>query len=189
MCLGSETMLNGNQGKYAHEVHGESGFGRIYDHANAFPDVEDISQGWEDLYQPPLTRSKLEDYHDASNLFVRSYKPAHEELVDLVKLLPPKSITVITIGPLTNLALAIQHNRDVILSRVRRVVSMAGAIDAPGNVTPVAEFNVWSDPEAMQVVLDATKQNNSTNHPGLDVHLVPVDGTCFCQFIQLFTWL
>lgn len=60
-------------------------------------------------------------------------------------------ITLIGIGPATNLALALM-TEPALLSRVARVVLMSGAW-AEGNVTPAAEFNAWSDPEAVAVLL------------------------------------
>ena len=60
-------------------------------------------------------------------------------------------LTLIAIGPLTNLALAeIRHPG--VLARARAVLVMGGAIGHPGNVTPFGEFNFWADPRAAQVV-------------------------------------
>lgn len=75
-------------------------------------------------------------------------------------------MTLIALGPLTNVALA--HARDAAtLGQLARVVVMGGAVDVPGNVTPAAEFNIHVDPEAADEVLDA----------GLPVDLVPLDAT------------
>lgn len=73
-------------------------------------------------------------------------------------------LTLVTLGPLTNLALAVQ--RDTTLpSRLARVVTMGAVADHIGNVTPVAEFNMWADPHAVDVVLQS----------GLDVEFVGWD--------------
>ena len=68
----------------------------------------------------------------------------------------PGEVTLVAIGPLTNLAKAIRWHRDVAKS-VKRIVIMGGAVaalpDGAGNVTPNAEFNFWVDPEAAHVVL------------------------------------
>jgi purine nucleosidase len=66
----------------------------------------------------------------------------------------PGELTVVAIGPLTNLGLALLLEPSL-PSLVSRVVVMGGAVGAPGNVTPVAEANVWHDPEAAQLVVDA----------------------------------
>ncbi len=58
---------------------------------------------------------------------------------------------IITLGPLTNLALAIQRDRSIV-KRIKRCVVMGGAACTEGNVTPAAEYNIWCDPEAAQIV-------------------------------------
>jgi len=66
----------------------------------------------------------------------------------------PGEVTILAIGPLTNIALAIRLEPDII-SLVKRIVYMGGAFDVPGNMTPAAEFNWWFDPEAAQMSLRA----------------------------------
>ena len=75
-------------------------------------------------------------------------------------------LTLIALGPLTNVALALARDRGA-LGRLARVVIMGGAVDVPGNVTLTAEFNFHVDPEAARQVLEA----------GLNVDLVPLDAT------------
>jgi inosine-uridine nucleoside N-ribohydrolase len=76
------------------------------------------------------------------------------------------ALTLIALGPLTNLALALRRD-PARLRRVGRIVVMGGAISAPGNVTAAAEFNFYVDPDAAAAVLEA----------GLPVDLVPLDVT------------
>lgn len=64
----------------------------------------------------------------------------------------PGEVTIVSTGPMTNLALALQRDPNV-LSKARRVVCMGGALRVPGNVTPAAEFNVFADPHAAREVL------------------------------------
>ena len=66
-----------------------------------------------------------------------------------------------TLGPLTNVALALQRKPDI-AAKVGRCVVMGGAPCCEGNVTPAAEYNIWCDPEAARIVL----------HSGLPVELV-----------------
>jgi inosine-uridine nucleoside N-ribohydrolase len=63
----------------------------------------------------------------------------------------PGEITVVALGRLTNLALAISVEPQV-ASALRRLIVMGGAITVPGNATPVASANLWGDPEAADVV-------------------------------------
>lgn len=62
----------------------------------------------------------------------------------------PGEITVAAIGPMTNLALALGRRPDL-AQKLRQVVFMGGSTGA-GNVTPAAEFNIWADPEAADIV-------------------------------------
>ena len=64
----------------------------------------------------------------------------------------PGCIDLVCLGPLTNIALAIALDR-TLAEKVRRCVIMGGAGYGPGNMTPVAEYNFWCDPEAARIVL------------------------------------
>ena len=64
----------------------------------------------------------------------------------------PHEVTLVAVGPMTNLALAFRQRPDL-AALVKGVVFMGGNARVPGNVTPAAEFNIWFDPEAAQVVL------------------------------------
>lgn len=78
----------------------------------------------------------------------------------------PGEITLITLGPLTNVAQALLRDRDA-MRKVHRVVSMGGAFLVPGNTSAVAEFNIATDPEAAQIVVGS----------GLPLTLIPLDVT------------
>lgn len=66
----------------------------------------------------------------------------------------PGQLTLIALGPLTNLA-RLQQRHPAALGLARQIVAMGGAVETPGNVTPYAEFNFHSDPLAAQQVLSA----------------------------------
>jgi len=74
---------------------------------------------------------------------------AAEAIVELIETHP--GIVMVTLGPLTNVALALQK-RSEIAKKVSRCVVMGGAPCCEGNVTPAAEYNIWCDPEAAQIV-------------------------------------
>ncbi len=73
-------------------------------------------------------------------------------------------IELVTIGPLTNVAKALDEQPNL-KKHLNKITMMAGAAQVPGNVTPAAEFNVWADPEAAAKVFNA----------GIDFDLVPLD--------------
>jgi purine nucleosidase len=109
----------------------------------------------------PLTRP-LEDavwFHGRDGLGDHGYQPAAptaaagfavDAIVRIVQANP--GIEIITLGPLTNLALALRQWPQL-AANVSRCVVMGGAPCCEGNVTPAAEFNFWVDPEAARVVL------------------------------------
>lgn len=84
----------------------------------------------------------------------------------------PGEVTILALGPLTNLALAFRKDPEIV-PLIKRIVYMGGAIDVPGNVTPAAEFNWWFDPEAARIVLRA---------PVREHVIVPLDVTNSARF-------
>jgi purine nucleosidase len=78
----------------------------------------------------------------------------------------PQEITIISVGPLTNLALVVNKAPEI-ASLVKEVVIMGGAVYVPGNVTPYGEANIMADPEAADQVFSS----------GLPITLVGLDVT------------
>jgi pyrimidine-specific ribonucleoside hydrolase len=76
---------------------------------------------------------------------------AVDQLAALLSGAEPGSVTIAAIGPLTNVALLLALRPDL-ADRIERLVVMGGS-QGRGNITPVAEFNIWTDPEAAQRVL------------------------------------
>lgn len=76
------------------------------------------------------------------------------------------TITLCPLGPLTNIAAAFNQAPDII-ERVQEVVLMGGAYFEVGNITPTAEFNIYVDPEAAEIVLKS----------GADITMMPLDVT------------
>lgn len=75
---------------------------------------------------------------------------AIDALIELIKA-NPGEVTLVTLGPLTNVAAALVRAPEI-AQLVARGVVMGGAANVVGNVTPVAEYNIWCDPEAARIV-------------------------------------
>lgn len=92
-------------------------------------------------------------------------QPAQDFIIEQVKK-RPKEITIIAVGPLTNVALSIQKAPEII-PLIKEVIIMGGAVKVPGNVNAYAEANMIADPEAADYVFSS----------GLNITLVGLDVT------------
>lgn len=104
-----------------------------------------------EIFEPA---SPLEDIH------------AVDFIIEALRRQPDKTITLCPLGPLTNIAMAFERAPDVI-SRVEQIVLMGGGYFEGGNITPSAEFNIFVDPEAAQIVFAA----------GVPLTMMPLDVT------------
>jgi purine nucleosidase/pyrimidine-specific ribonucleoside hydrolase len=141
VAIGASSPLN-KAHISAQDVHGTDGLGEIYrlnkpDGTPVYPDIS-------------LDR----DVPCATDLILSTIKKY------------PSEITLITIGPLTNLANTILTCHGA-LKDVAEIIIMGGALNVPGNITPFAEYNVFADPHAAKIVLSS----------GLPIVLVPLDVT------------
>ena len=87
-------------------------------------------------------------------------------IIDTLRAEPPGTVTLCPLGPLTNIATALTRAPDI-GPRIAGIVLMGGAYFEVGNITPAAEFNIYVDPEAAQVVL----------HSGAPITVMPLDVT------------
>src|SRR2546421_2147755 len=120
---------------------------------------------WKKLFeQPPpdsiITEAAKDTDHltEPTSSFRPTSLPAHQEILRILRENEPDTITIVAIGPLTNCALAAAEDPETFL-RVKEVVTMGGAVDATGNITPVAEFNVFADTSAAARVYALTSLN------------------------------
>jgi len=113
--------------------------------------------------RPLVRRPVVADYVHGSNglgnveLPEPQLRPVGRHAVDVIieKVMEARGeITLVPIGPLTNIALAVREEPRI-AQYVREVVIMGGALRVPGNVTPAAEFNIYADPHAAHMVLHA----------------------------------
>jgi inosine-uridine nucleoside N-ribohydrolase len=99
-------------------------------------------------------------------------KNAANLIIDIVNA-NPGEITILCIGPVTNLALALLKD-PTLRKKIKNVVSMAGTIHYPGNATPSSEYNVFCDPESFDILLRS----------GIDLTNDPLDVTYKCLFTK-----
>lgn len=94
----------------------------------------------------------------------------------------PGEITLVPVGPLTNIALALRLEPKIV-DLVAEIVLMGGAAHVPGNITPLAEANIYHDPHAAQMVFSAEWQVTMV---GLDVtHQVVMDNEYFDHLLAV----
>jgi purine nucleosidase len=87
-------------------------------------------------------------------------------LIETLKREPAGSVTLCTLGPLTNIATALERAPEI-AGRVRELVMMGGGFFEGGNITPAAEFNIYVDPEAAAAVFKS----------GIPIVMMPLDVT------------
>ena len=95
-------------------------------------------------------------------------QPQHgvDFIIETLRNNPPGTITLVPIGPLTNIGVAFKRAPDII-ERVEEIVLMGGAYFEVGNITPAAEFNIYVDPEAADIVFKS----------GVKITVMPLDVT------------
>ncbi len=91
---------------------------------------------------------------------------AVDYLIRTLRAAPEKSVTLAMLGPETNLALALTQAPDIVKG-IREIVIMGGAHFNGGNITPAAEFNIFADPHAAEIVLKS----------GAPITMLPLDVT------------
>lgn len=87
-------------------------------------------------------------------------------IIDTLRDQPPHSVILCPLGPLTNIAMALEKAPDI-ATRIRQIVLMGGAYFEVGNITPAAEFNIYVDPQAADIVFKS----------GVDIVVMPLDVT------------
>lgn len=95
-------------------------------------------------------------------------QPGHavDFIIDTVRREDPGTVTLCPLGPLTNIATALQRAPDIAM-RIQEIVLMGGAYFEVGNITPTAEFNIYVDPEAAEIVFNS----------GISLTVMPLDVT------------
>jgi len=129
---------------------------------HAAPDAAYVhgNDGFGDIGYAPAARAP-EDEHAVQAILRLSHEYAGR-------------LSLIALGPLTNIALALKLD-PTLPTRVARFVTMAGAVTGHGNITPAAEFNVYFDPEAARIVFEAFPRFDLSDWEATVAHGLPHD--------------
>jgi len=128
-----------------------------------------VYPGEEEPMSGEVPMNEIDNCHGDDGLGDIGLSPSHRKaenkkavdfILDTLANEEEKTVDIVCLGPLTNLAQALMKNPDIV-KRVRAVYSMGGSVLC-GNVTPVAEFNYWVDPKAAEIVYQS----------GLQVHMI-----------------
>jgi purine nucleosidase len=95
-------------------------------------------------------RDGLGDHNYPAPRQAAEKQQAVDAIIETIEANP--GLVLVTLGPLTNVALAVSKKPGIV-AKVSRCVVMGGAPCCEGNVTPAAEYNIWVDPEAAQIVM------------------------------------
>lgn len=129
VAVGAEEPL-ADQILMADYFHGIDGLGGIHEsHPHMTPE-----ETWKDLFSKTPNSAQSQEAVSSKRLFTPSTVPAPDEILRILRENEPDTITIIAIGPLTNLALAASKDPKTFL-RAKEVVVMGGAIDEVGNVS------------------------------------------------------
>lgn len=98
------------------------------------------------------------DIHEEHYDYIKN-KHAVNALIEYVTLHPNDELVLLTLGPLTNIALAMRMGEQELMKGISKIVVMGGAEDGNGNTSEYAEFNIRCDPEAAQIVFSTFPQD------------------------------
>ncbi|TCD71568.1 hypothetical protein EIP91_007315 [Steccherinum ochraceum] len=105
---------------------------------------------------------------------VLTNKSGVDVALDLIQSEPSESISYLVLGPMTTLAQVVKKSGETFKQRIGRVICMGGALDVPGNTSPVAEFNFFADPYAVHSLLTPSP---TSDFPLSKFLLLPLDIT------------
>jgi inosine-uridine nucleoside N-ribohydrolase len=129
-------------------------FPLVHDYRGLAAEQALFGQGYSGAWRNPQPQSQA-DLEAPPDGFAAQTTAGEQHAVDFIieqVKANPGEVTIVAIGPATNLALAIRLAPEI-SGQIRRIIWMGGSFDAMGNVTPAAEFNWWFDPEAVRIVL------------------------------------
>ncbi|KAG0306086.1 hypothetical protein BGZ98_002993 [Dissophora globulifera] len=174
IAVGAEAPLV-VQAAYGEDFHGPDGLGHLQ-----LNDPDLAPNDWADilgLLDSEGVGAKIDQATGdlpSEKLFTLSRDLAHIEILNQLAEAEPNTVTLIALGPMTNLALAYEKD-PITFARCKQVICMGGCLDMPGNVTPVAEFNFHACPHSVHAILEATAHEDPAK--AVKLYMLPTDVT------------
>jgi len=164
VAVGPEHPLDDEE-LMADYFHGLDGLHNVHDaHPHLSP-----ADTWRALFDK--TSDAAPEVDNFSPYFTPSKTPSHKEILRILKENPADTVSVLAVGPLTNVALAAAEDPETFL-KIKELVVMGGAVHVEGNCTPTAEFNCYADAVAAARVYALTSPNPSSTMP-----IIPAKGS------------
>ncbi|TPX56569.1 hypothetical protein PhCBS80983_g04450 [Powellomyces hirtus] len=167
IALGQGQPLEG-EAAFAEYYHGADGLGNYFP-VESPPDTQ--SAAVESAAHAAGTTQADEDA--AKGLYTVSERLAEDEILHQLNTHPAHTINIVAVGPLSNVARAIQKDPET-MKKVKAIYTMGGAINVPGNITPLAEFNWYADALAAHVLVASD----------LPVYVLPLDVTTVSSVVD-----
>lgn len=145
---------------------------RIVCELSGRPDVPVYEGALKPLERPQVTaehvhgKTGLDGAEVDEPVMVAQQQHAVDFIIDTIRREEPGTVTLCTLGPQTNIALALQKAPDI-APRIKELVMMGGGCFEGGNITPAAEFNIYVDPQASKIVFAS----------GIPIVMMPLDVT------------
>lgn len=136
-------LARGSAGPLEGELHSAEYFHGRYDTFSLHPIYQPSAHG---AYRdglgditPRHPEISTGDQSDINPYLEMTNRSGVDVALDILRSRPPRSVTYIALGPLTNLALMMRKDSKLVTERIGRIICMGGALDVPGNTTPMAE--------------------------------------------------
>ncbi|KAJ3148941.1 hypothetical protein HDU86_007299 [Geranomyces michiganensis] len=172
IALGQGKPLEG-EATFAEYYHGSDGLGNYFteqQQQSSSPADSQSAAVSEAAHAAGVTSS---DEASAEGLYSLSNRVAEDEIIHQLESNPAGTIALVAVGPLSNVARAIRKNPEV-MQRAKAIYTMGGAINVPGNITPLAEFNWYADPLAAHILIASS----------LPVFVLPLDVTTVSSVVE-----
>ncbi|KAB5579936.1 inosine-uridine preferring nucleoside hydrolase [Coniochaeta sp. 2T2.1] len=165
VAMGAEHPLEDDT-LMADHFHGIDGLHGVHDeHPHLTP-----AQEWRALFKEANPSSQSTELPSYAKYFTPSKTVAHKEILRILREEPDNTVSIVVLGPMTNVALAASEDPETFL-RAKELVVMGGAVHVPGNITPYGEFNTYADAVAAARVFALTSPTPASTMPPIPLDM------------------